>query len=273
MIGMDSPSLSLADLLLQSIGLRWLDPLASLGAHTFDDLTYLTEEDLHGIGMRIVDIRRLSAALSAAIQSDADWNYDEAMAATHGLPTPHPPGSQPPSRLELAILEQAMAKAEQDAIQFLGIIEAGSEMVDYAVTARVHLSEPSRTTISAISAENAIVRALSQGPQGATRKALQKAELCIRDIIVLRTQVLVPLASRSRFIEELKEAYGELPTGKFEKLMHTHSKVVCPLFPYTFVSNSCRENAARRHGPRGKRTRDLRRAAALSAPPGLDLPR
>ena len=68
MIGMDSPSLSLADLLLQSIGLRWLDPLASLGAHTFDDLTYLTEEDLHGIGMRVVDIRRLSAALSAAIQ-------------------------------------------------------------------------------------------------------------------------------------------------------------------------------------------------------------
>ena len=166
-----------------------------------------------------------------------------------------------------------MAKAEQDAIQFLGIIEAGSEMVDYAVTARVHLSEPSRTTVSAISAENVIVRALSQGPQGATRKALQKAELCIRDIIVLRTQVLVPLASRSRFIEELQEAYGEMPTGKYEKLMHTHSKVVCPLFPYAFVSNSCRENAARRHGPRGKRTRDLRRAAALSAPPGLDLPR
>ena len=269
MIGMDSPSLSLADLLLQSIGLRWLDPLASLGAHTFDDLTYLTEEDLSGIGMRIVDVRRLVAALSTAIQIQ----NDAMMAATHGLPTPHPPGSQPPSPLELAILEQAMAKAEQDAIQFLGIIEAGSEMVDYAVTARVHLSEPSRTTVSAISAENVIVRALSQGPQGATRKALQKAELCIRDIIVLRTQVLVPLASRSRFIEELKEAYGELPTGKFEKLMHTHSKVVCPLFPYTFVSNSCRENAARRHGPRGKRTRDLRRAAALSAPPGLDPPR
>ena len=275
---MDSSSLSLV--LRASIGLRWLEPLASLGAHTIDDVTYLLKEDLEGIGMKTVDIRRLNAAIRCV----AHWNYNAGMCrmqgwgvlpgpAMHSLPSPPPPGSCPPSWMERAVLEEAMTKVEQEAIKSLGIVEEGSEMVDYAVAARVHLNEPSRTTISAINAENAIGRALSLGPHAATRKALQKAELYIRDTIVLRTQVHVPLGSRHQFVEALQKAYGEVPDGALAKLLNSHAKVVCPLFAYAFVSNSRRENGSRRHGPRGKKARDVRKAGeALTAPPGLDVP-
>ena len=103
-------------------------------------------------------------------------------------------------------------------------------------------------------AENATVRALSMPCGRESRRALERAERCIRDAIVLRVQLGVPLGSRPIFIKTLEDTYGgELPRDAKAKLMHAHAKVIGPRFGYTFVSRSSQENAARKHGPRGKR--------------------
>ena len=186
-----------------------------------------------------------------------------------------------PSTEELATLQEALTKVERDAIQKLRealILCSADESSDSAdessaldvahctVQAREQLLRTSHSTVMAINAENAIVRALSHGLAGHLQGALREAQIHTRDIIVLRAQMGVPLGSRQGFVDALTEAYGgELPSNTLARLMHSHGKVVCPLFNYAFVSISCKENPARRQGPRGKRSRDVKRDATRAA--------
>ena len=276
---MDSGDRHIIKLILgASIGVEWLDQLVTEGVNNVDDIMYLSDEDLKKTGMKTVDIRRLQVAVHTFMQ----WHLAQ---ATFTPPSPVPPSCEdlspgPPSGEDLAAIQDTLAEVERQAIASLDsdviFSAAKSEVANCAVTARDQLVDPSRRTVLAINASNAIERALSYGPDRTSRKALEEAARCTRDVIVLRLQSQVPLGSRAMFISALEEAYGvdrgALPKDILAKLMHAHCKVVCPLFKHAFVSISCQENAARRHGPRGKRPRDVTRQAEarrIGPPPGL----
>ena len=285
--------MDLSLLLGATIGVRWLKPLANEGAHTIDDVAHLTEEDLRKIGMTTVDIRRLHTAIQThAIQAwslwSTPWTAEPLLGCPMGMELPSlpdpPPGLEelaslhghgaagdsrdlPPSSEEVAVLQEALTEAECEAILTLDICctDQKPEIASCAVQAQEQLSQTPPSTVLAINAMNAIERALSLAPSSLRRRALQEAQILTRDIVVLRCQMGVPLGSRPRFVNALREAFGgEFPPGALAQMMHAHGKVVCPLFKYAFVSLSRKENAARRHGPRGKRTRDLKRQQALA---------
>ena len=243
----------------------WLEPLEALGAHNVADVNYLLHGDLIMIGMTVVDIRKLHAIIWTRNQAQplADDCADPQAQPLAGREFAH--GLLPPADEELALLQDAMTKIERQAIQSLDMCSA-DESVDVtscAATAHDQLSELPRTTGLAINAENALIRALSLGPTSKSRKALEEAGKCIRDSIVLRVQVGVPIACRDSFIQALEEAYGgAIPEDAFAKLMHSHSKVVSPLFEYAFKSPGAVNNVVRR---KRKRLRDLRRRATLKA--------
>ena len=265
---MDSPS---HELIVGTVGAECVEPLEALGVRSILDITCLRDEDLQRVGLSIVQIRKLQMVAGGTEWSL--WNTPS-IAEPPGLSTAMelpPPSLGPPSCEELEKIQDALTVAEQKAIESLDIsAEESLDVAQCVLTAREQLSQHPNTPVLAIHAENAVIRALSHCPLGtSSRKQLEEAQRCIRDVIVLRLQKEVPLGSRSIFIKAMETAYGvcvgAMPGDALAKLMHAHSQVVCPLFPHAFVSISRKENAARRHGPRGKRTRDVRRVAALAA--------
>jgi len=179
-----------------------------------------------------------------------------------------------PSILELTVLQDALRQAEEKAITSLDKavrVADNREVIQSAMAARTQLVNNTQTTRLAINAENATLRALVMSPSGHVRRALEQAERSIRDVVVLRAQLGVPVGCRSTFIKTLEDAYGgKLPRNGFARLMHAHQMTVGRLFKHAFVSNSRKENAGRRQGPRGKRDRDLKRQAAAAEGEGSD---
>ena len=260
-------------LIVGCVGEECLEPLKRLGVQNIHDITCLQDVDLQRAGLNMVQIRKLQTVAADANLTWSLWNTP-LIAEPRGLSTamgvPPPPTSLlPPSGKELERLQDALTEAEQKAINSLDIsAEEDVDVAQCALTAREQLTQHPHTPVLAIQAQNAVIRALSHCQQGKLRKQLEEAQRCTRDVIVLRLQKEVPLGSRSTFINAMETAYGvsgAMPSDTVAKLMHAHSQVVCPLFPHAFVSISRKENAARRHGPRGKRPRDARRVAALAA--------
>ena len=261
-----------------------MKPLATLGVDTLDDLRWVSEQDLKDIGMKIVEIRKLRAAYQAKWMW-TPWNgtlFPEHMQVgpmlmgTMEVPaTGGPAGTQLPSLWELQRLQDALNDAELkalisletacDLLEVALAVEENQEVIKSAMAARRNLLDSSRTTGLAIHAENATVRALSKCCKGEARNALAEAERSIRDAIVLRAQMGVPLGSRQIFVKTLEDAYGgDMPRNTLSRLMHAHGKTVCPLFEHAFVSKSRQENAKRNQGPRGKRSRDAKRQASAA---------
>ena len=91
-------------------------------------------------------------------------------------------------------------------------------------------------------------------------KALEQALRKIRDVIVLRTQMACSDKTRDTFMKTLEEAYGEpLQQDHQAKLMVAHRKVVPGKVKDIFLSKSAVVNLQKPHGPRLKRSRDLKR--------------
>ena len=159
----------------------------------------------------------------------------------------------------------ALALAEELATQTDA--KCAALIIQHAQDARGHLTAHDGYIQRLIWAHNCLDRATSMCPAECDlRTALEVASKRIRDRMVMDTQMCVPLTSRTRFMEALDEAFGgDLHTGLRAKLMHSHSKIVCRLCPHAFLSNSRMENTKRRHGPRGKRSRDRKRQAAETA--------
>ena len=291
---------SLLGVLRTSVGEEWQAPLASLGVESLDDIRYVSEQDLKGIGMNIVQIRKLDAAYQAECMMWTPWGgtfYPEHMQVgpmPMGLPpmmavpdeamaTGGPAGSQLPSPSELQVLHYAQKNVEQKAIDCLDIavsmlevvactVQENRDIIKSVMAAKDKLSDSSCTTDLAIQAMNATVRAKGMCRKGNPRRELDQAEINIRDAIVLRTQMGIPLNQREKFIKTLEDAYGvdKLPRNDLAKLMHAHSKAVCPLFAHAFVSNSRKENATRPAGLKGKRSRDAKRQAAAAEAEGSE---
>ena len=126
------------------------------------------------------------------------------------------------------------------------------EVIAIVMRARLHLANMARTAALAVRAERAVNLAVWFTTGHATRHALDAAKLHIRDIIVLRVQMGVPLESRANFISNLKEAYsGDLPHNTLCRLLHAHSKALAPLFPHCFSSINQRNRRARPRRDRG----------------------
>ena len=54
----------LAEMLASMIGEKWLEPIGNLGVHTIDDLRYLSQEDLKGLGMTLIEVRKTHEVLA-----------------------------------------------------------------------------------------------------------------------------------------------------------------------------------------------------------------
>ena len=195
---MDSGAMeSLAHCLQASIGLRWLPALQEQGANTIVGVTYLLEEDLRDIGMTTVEIRRFCGA----VQTHVAWTWNPGSTAFIGPPLQRlsmATEAPQPSREEMATLQNKLTLVEQEAIEALNIIGSANETPEVATcadTAKALLSNVSGTTRLAMSAENAIARALSEGPTNESRRLFQEAERRTRDVIVLRNQIGVPLVT------------------------------------------------------------------------------
>ena len=177
-----------------------------------------------------------------------------------------------PSPNEQIRLTDAMREKEEKATALLDTVFSDDgpslEIKKCAMAARIQLLSDLRTPRFAINAENSCVRAITMCPIGhEARDHLQEAQKSIRDVIVLRVQLNVPVGSRQPFISALRDAYdGEFPhKNTLANLMLAHRKAVGSLFPHAFVSKSCQGNAERRSGTRGRRTRDaLQEAVAMA---------
>ena len=164
--------------------------------------------------------------------------------------------AQNPTLWEIEIMHAACKFAEDHAKAALDRAWAEDrrrEVAPIVMRARLHLANTERTAALAVRAENAVKLATWFVVGHTTKRALETAMLQIRDIIVLRVQMGVPLTSRAHFISNLEDAYhGQLQRNTLAQLLHAHSKVVGSLFPHCFKSNSKKKRPA---GRRGKGTR------------------
>ena len=163
-------------------------------------------------------------------------------------------GSTAAMWLDLALSELQILRTkahEMETKAFASIDDAcakatDQETIKFIMTARLHLVDPAQTPTLAVQSERANIMAMSRCSEGTILQALQEADRCIRDIIVLRVQMWVPLTSRPSFISAFTAAYGEeLPRDAHAKLLCSHSKVISPLFPQAFLSESAERNARR----------------------------
>ena len=131
---------------------------------------------------------------------------------------------QPSTEEEIALLHEACAIAERDVLDSLNVAcQAGEkwQVTACAYMARYLLSDPSLSASLAAQAEGQLVRALATSVT--SRDALERAQRSIRDVVVLRVQLITPLESRAAFMEQLQEAYGgDIPENGLAKLMHAH---------------------------------------------------
>ena len=247
---------------------EWLKPLREdAGADTVMDVMYLTEADLHSIGMKLVSIRKLQHGAACWCGFQYQW-------ASSALTTVSP------GQREHIILQQASRKAELEGIGSLNVVITTTDEIDEAVRMSATETKTQLELVEstygltgvriAIRAENAAKRALLACRKVTTKesqsqKALGQVIRSIRDIIVLRTQMDCALETRECFLETLRKAYGgNLDDNDLCKLMVAGGKIVAPLIPHAFLSNNQKQNLSRPQGSRPKRTRDRTRSEAAA---------
>ena len=125
--------------------------------------------------------------------------------------------------------------------------------------ARLYLMMSGSGAGHAVKAEFRIAPLLGMVPEGALKHALREAMKWLRDVIALRVQLRVPIDSRAAFLEMLRGAYGgQVAPVAVAKILHSHRRLINPLFEHSFLSNNQKVNATR-HKPRPARKRDIRR--------------
>ena len=263
---------------------QWLEPLATLGATTIEDVSWLNEGDLMRLGMTVVWARKLLAAVLQWLFQQAE--VGEAGYRTRGEVVDAEAAQRLPNAHEKRLLMDLLEQKELKVLHHLCMAELLVTTTVLIMTgivngivAAAQTILPSKSVQSAIEAENATVRALSMLAHGKPKKHLMKAQRWLRDCVVIRVQLLVPITSRPMFVKAIEDAYGGHEGDRRNlkaQMCHTHSQTVCTLFSYAFTSNSRVENAARRHGKRGPRARDAVRNMAvveevITPPPGLEL--
>ena len=142
-----------------------------------------------------------------------------------------------------------------------------------------HAENHGQAAQEAACAMNAASRAQACCPHGKLHDSISQAEMMLRDLLVLSTQLQCPLGDRDLFVARLEVALGMAtgglrrqaghaqPHGRdmFSQLMHSHSKVMVKMFPHVFLSNS-KVEAKNRRG-----RRPAREDRVVTTPVGLQL--
>ena len=266
------------DVLLRSCQCQgWFAALYYLGVRRVQDIMELHDNDLALMGMDTVSMRKLQRALYE--YSACQWPASEEPPAAL-IDSATATCTFPFSHGEYEGMCEASRKAEMESIDNLDeVLEADIRDIGDIRAMALIAKKKLRLLESAfgphgvgkkgirvgIEAENATSRAILTCHPKISRtsplfKALEQALRKIRDVIVLRTQMACSDKTRDTFMKTLRDAYGEPLQREHEaKLMVAHKKVVPPIVKDIFLSKSAIVNLQKPHGPRMKRTRDLKR--------------
>ena len=122
--------------------------------------------------------------------------------------------------------EEVLAELDE-----IAAVEWDLNVIKCAMIARRYVLDQARTGRCALDAENEITTALGVCSIN-SMNGWKRAARLIRDVFVLRIQLLTPLHSRSMFEASLKDAYGaEIPRDINANYMNARTKTVYTLFP------------------------------------------
>ena len=167
---------------------------------------------------------------------------------------------QPRREMAENTLREILAKCEDQRNDFIECLQSCLRSM------RNHMSSASHREAAkeAASAMSAASRALAKCPSNECelRASIARAEMNLRDLLVLATQLHCPLGDRDQFVTLLEVALGmtsgclslSRQRGLIDKLMHSHSKVVVEELRLhnSFLSNA-QLLAVQRHGQRRPR--------------------
>jgi hypothetical protein len=227
----------------------------TLGAYFLNDLVYVTDYDLRGVGMSLVEARVLLSSLSAGW---FDWGTSSAAASVD-------------TNMMYKINFRAQEK-EVEAIDSLNscLALAYSSCAQMSIMSIEHalqrLQECLEYTRNAMLAFVSTSRGRASCRDGALRKAFDKALKSVRDCLVWRVQLSVPWGNREAFLAELERAYGGTVNQEMlAQFLHSHSKTICEEFPSAFLSNCKMRRRAPRPPKAAKRAIEAARDEASSS--------
>lgn len=153
-------------------------------------------------------------------------------------------------------LKEAAEEAEAKAQELLNTIIRNTtvpRVINTVHYVQQRLSSRSRSTKSAATALTDTGRARANCRQSYLLEVLAAAERAIRDVLIWRVQLRVPLDSRQLFLAKLEEAFGcnQLQKNLYSQLMHAHATLLSQ-YPEAFPSNT-KLAAMKRGGPRPRR--------------------
>ena len=256
-----------------------------LGVEQLQDLSYLEVSDLVGVGMTVVQARKLQKTALQAAAPEAPYHPAAGHAAACGVEAAAAAGCVPDdfctttyaAVARAATLVQAAHDAQIAALTALvAAVQFGllKDVHRSLVFAQNHMQCLLASPEVAAEALRAASHALASLPQGDLHNAVNLARHRVRDYFIWSCQLRAPLGDRTGFLAEMRAAWGnhDLPRDEQSHLMHSHNATVASLFPDAFLSNNKHESIKKRAGrPRPARVRgkDL---PHHSPPPGLPPP-
>jgi len=181
---------------------------------------------------------------------------------------PVPLPGRPHNQFDTVVLKEAADGAEARAQKLLDTLICNTtvpRVVNTVHYVRQRLSSRCRSTQSAAAALTDTRLALADCRQPYLREGLADAERAIRDVLVWRVQLRVPLDSRELFLAKMEEAFGcdQLEKNVYSQIMHAHATVLSQ-FPGAFPSKT-KLAVMKRGGPRPRRNQHCWNGAADAA--------
>ena len=136
---------------------------------------------------------------------------------------------------------------------------------DDALAARPQSFDDSRAVQRALDVLTCVTRAKGAIQRESTLwEPAQVAEHKARDLLAWHVTLLCHFSDRDRYVQILRELFGEAARNGISRILHSHTCVVAPKFPYAF--NSIARTRGCKGGVRARRTRDDHNSDAAPHP-------